>query len=284
MLIRIGYDISLCLSSSTPVIFVLRVHRSRSSDLLRPENFQIEPELPLEEYVDQFGNLCGRVNAPGGVVRFLSEAILRDPGQLDTYAPEASLHDLCELPLETLAFVLPSRYCEVDSELLDFAWQTFGTSPAGWARVQSICDFVHGHLRFDYMRARASRTALEAFHERVGVCRDFTHLAITLCRCMNIPARYATGYLGDIGIPPAPYPMDFSAWFEAYIGGHWHTFDPRHNCRRIGRVLIGRGRDAADVPITMVFGRSSLENFRVITEEVESCGLLYPEEPSEVDL
>jgi transglutaminase-like putative cysteine protease len=157
----------------------------------------------------------------------------------------------------------------VDSELLDFAWQTFGATPAGWARVQAICDFVHGHLRFDYLKARANRTALDGFRERVGVCRDFTHLAITLCRCMNIPARYATGYLGDIGVPADPNPMDFSAWFEAYLGGHWHTFDPRHNRRRIGRVLIGRGRDAGDVPIAMVFGQHLLEKFSVITEKID---------------
>jgi transglutaminase-like putative cysteine protease len=163
---------------------------------------------------------------------------------------------------------LPSRYCEVDSELLDFAWRTFGGTPTGWPRVQAICDFVHGHIRFDYMQARANRTALDAFRERVGVCRDFAHLAITLCRCLNIPARYATGYLGDIGVPPVPDPMDFSAWFEAYLGGHWHTFDPRHNRRRIGRTLIGRGRDAGDVPITMVFGEHLLESFSVITEEI----------------
>ena len=188
---------------------------------------------------------------------------------IPTHAPDAPQHDVRELPLETLSFVLPSRYCEVDSELLDFAWQTFGATSAGWARVQAICDFVHGHLRFDYLKARANRTALDGFRERVGVCRDFTHLAITLCRCMNIPARYATGYLGDIGVPSDPNPMDFSAWFEAYLGGQWHTFDARHNHRRIGRVLIGRGRDAGDVPIAMVFGQHLLEKFGVITEEID---------------
>jgi transglutaminase-like putative cysteine protease len=268
MLIRIGYNIALRLPFPTAVIYVLHVHPSRSDDLDQPENFRIEPEFPIEEYLDRFGNRCGRVNPPAGVVRFLNEAVIRDPGELDVYAPEADQHDVRELPLETLLFLLPSRYCEVDSELLDFAWRTFGNTPPGWARVQSICDFVHSHLQFDYLKARANRTALDAFHERVGVCRDFTHLAVALCRCMNIPARYATGYLGDIGVPPVPDPMDFSAWFEAYLGGHWHTFDPRHNCRRIGRILIGRGRDAGDVPITMVFGQHALENFSVITEEV----------------
>jgi len=211
---------------------------------------------------------CGRVNAPAGVIRFLNDAVIRDPGELDAYAPEAPQLDLRQTPVETLSFVLPSRYCEVDSKLLNFAWRTFGQTPTGWPRVQAICDFVHGHIRFDYMQARANRTALDAFRERVGVCRDFTHLAITLCCCLNIPARYATGYLGDIGVPPVPDPMDFSAWFEAYLGGHWHTFDARHNRRRIGRILIGRGRDASDVPITMAFGDHLLESFSVITEEI----------------
>jgi transglutaminase-like putative cysteine protease len=272
MLIRIGYDITVRVFAPTSVVYLLRVHPSRSGDLVLPENFRIRPELPVEEYWDKFGNLCGRLQVQAGDVRFLNEAIIRDPGELDAYAPEAAQHDVQVLPVETLTFLLPSRYCEVDSELLDFAWKTFGSTTTGWPRVQAICDFVHRHLRFDYEQARANRTALEAFRERVGVCRDFMHLAITLCRCMNIPARYVTGYLGDIGIPPAPYPMDFSAWFEVYIGDHWHTFDARHNCRRIGRVLIARGRDAADVPITMTFGKSCLPKFSVTTEELDPNG------------
>jgi len=270
MLIKVGYDITVRLFAPTAVIYLLRVHPSRSGDLVVPENFRTEPELPVEEYWDKFGNLCGRLNSPAGDVRFLNEAIVRDNGELDAYAPDAAQHDVQKLPVETLLFLLPSRYCEVDSELLDFAWKRFGTTAAGWARVQAICDFVHGHLRFDYQQARSDRTALDAFRERVGVCRDFMHLAITLCRCMNIPARYVTGYLGDIGVPHAPYPMDFSAWFEAYVGDHWHTFDARHNCRRIGRVLVARGRDAADVPITMTFGKSCLANFSVTTVELDS--------------
>ena len=273
MLIRVGYDITLRLSVPAAVIYLLRVHPSRSGDLVAPENFQSQSDLAVEEYWDKFGNLCGRLNAPAGDIRFLNEAIVRDTGELDAYAPEATQHVVQELPVETLLFLLPSRYCEVDSELLDFAWKRFGATAAEWARVQAICDFVHGHLRFDYQQARSNRTSLEAFHERVGVCRDFMHLAITLCRCMNIPARYATGYLGDIGVPAAPYPMDFSAWFEAYIGNHWHTFDARHNCRRIGRVLIARGRDAADVPITMTFGKNCLTNFSVTTKELDPSSM-----------
>ena len=179
-----------------------------------------------------------------------------------------SQEEIFRLPSENLVYLLPSRYCEVDSELSDFAWANFAAAPAGWARVQRICDFVHGHIQFDYMKARSNRTALEAFRERVGVCRDFTHLAIALCRCMNVPARYVTGYLGDIGIPPAPYPMDFSAWMEVYLGGRWYAFDPRHNRRRIGRIVIARGRDASDVALTTVFGKQQLAEFLVITEEV----------------
>jgi len=191
-----------------------------------------------------------------------------DPGWADPVDYGAAEHAAADLPVATLPFLLPSRYCEVDSELLAFAWSNFSSVAPGWHRVQSICDFVHEHLRFNYQSARATRTALEGFRERTGVCRDFAHLAITLCRCMNIPARYATGYLGDIGVPPVPSPMDFSAWFEVYLGERWYTFDARHNVPRIGRIVIARGRDAADVPITMVFGANSLKRFEVTTEEV----------------
>jgi transglutaminase-like putative cysteine protease len=267
--IKLGYNIALGLSAPTAVIYVLHVHPSRTSDLVTPETFRIEPSLPVEEYFDGYGNRCGRVNAPAGIIRFLNDTIIRDSGEPDSYVPDAIQPDVTSLPLDTLAFVLPSRYCEVDSELLDFAWSTFASTPLGWQRVRAICDFVHQHIRFDYMQARANRTALEAFRERVGVCRDFTHLAITLCRCLNIPARYVTGYLGDIGVPPTPDPMDFSAWFEVFLGQRWYTFDARHNARRIGRVVIGRGRDAGDVPITMAFGKHALEHFEVTTEQVE---------------
>jgi len=268
MLIKIGYNIALNLPFPTAVVFVLRVHPTRAGDLLRPENFRTEPALPVEEYFDRFGNHCGRVNPPAGAIRFLNSAVIRDSGEPDTFAPAAAQLDVQQMPVETLEFILPSRYCEVDSELLDFAWQAFGNSSPGWSRVQAICDFVHKHLRFDYLQARATRTALDAFRERIGVCRDFTHLAITLCRCMNIPARYVTGYLGDIRVPPVPDPMDFSAWFEVYLGERWYTFDARHNRRRVGRIVIGRGRDAGDVPITMVFGQHSLLDFQVVTDEV----------------
>jgi len=269
MLIKIGYDIALRFPHPTVVIYLLHVHPSRQGDLVEPERFSIRPELPVEEYYDSFGNYRGRLFAPAGTVRLFSEAIIRDSGEPDAYAPEAAQLSVAEIPAPVLAFLLPSRYCEVDSELMPFAWQAFGETRPGWERVQAICDFVHTHLQFDYQGARSDRTALQAFREEIGVCRDFAHLAITLCRCLNIPARYATGYLGDIGVPPVLDPMDFSAWFEVYLQGRWYTFDARHNHRRIGRVLIGRGRDAADVPITVSFGKQSLEVFRVFTEEID---------------
>jgi transglutaminase-like putative cysteine protease len=268
MLIKIGFDIALQLIVPTPIIFVLRVHPARKVDLIEGENFRVEPNLPIEDYFDGFQNHCGRINAPGGIVRLQNQAVIRDSGEPDIFAPQAGQSEIRDLPVSTLSFLLPSRYCEVDSELLDFAWNTFHGTPPGWSRVQAICDFVHEHLRFDYLQARANRTAAESFRERVGVCRDFTHLAITLCRCVNIPARYVTGYLGDIGVPRDPNPMDFSAWLEVFLDGQWYTFDARHNRRRVGRVVIGRGRDAGDVPITMAFGQHQLEHFRVVTEEL----------------
>jgi len=269
MLIKIGYDISLTLSVPSAVLCALFVHPDREKDLLAPEDFHVFPELPIEFYHDMFGNKNARIAAPAGVVRFTSSATVRDSGHLDEYAPDAIQHEVQDLPVEVLPYVLPSRYCDSDSPLLNFAWNHFATTPKGWSRVQSIVDFVHGHLRFDYMKARADRTASDGFQEGVGVCRDFTHLAITLCRCMNIPARYATGYLGDIGVPVVPEPMDFSAWFEVYLGNRWYTFDARHNKRRIGRIVMARGLDASDAALTTVFGAHTLANFTVVTDEVK---------------
>ena len=270
MLIQIGYDIELAIASPMALVYLLHVHPSRRDDLLAPEDFRISNGLEAQEYIDSFGNHCGRVNVPAGVssVRFTNSALVRDSGLPDPVEPDARQHDPTELPFSTLQYLLPSRYCEVDSELLQFAWNRFGQVPPGWTRVQAIVDFVHEHITFDYQAARATRTAVDAFRERVGVCRDFTHLAVTLCRCMNIPARYTTGYLGDIGVPPLPSPMDFSAWFEVFLGDRWYTFDARHNERRIGRIVMARGRDAGDVPITMAFGPSSLQKFEVVTDEV----------------
>ena len=274
MNIQLGYDIELRISSPIALIHLLQVHPSRQGDLLTPENIQITPKLPVEPYVDNFGNHCSRVNVPAGVptVRFQNQVVIRDSGLVDVADWSAWQHDPTELPVATLQFLLPSRYCEVDSELLQFAWNQFGNTPLGRPRVQAICDFVHQHIRFNYQAARATRTALEGFRERTGVCRDFTHLAVTLCRCMNLPARYVTGYLGDIGIPPVPSPMDFSAWFEVFLGDRWYTFDARHNMPRIGRVVMARGRDAGDVPIVMAFGQHTLARFDVTTHAVDDWG------------
>ncbi len=270
MLIRIGFDIELSVATPMALIYLLRIHPSRRDDLLAPESLLVSGGLAPEEYIDSFGNHCGRVDVPRGMetIRITNDAVIRDSGALDEVNHAARQHDPTELPFSTLQFLLPSRYCEVDSELLPFAWNTFGHTPPGWERVQAIVDFVHRHLRFNYKTARPTRTALDAYREREGVCRDFTHLAITLCRCMNIPARYTTGYLGDIGVPPVPYPMDFSAWFEVFLGDRWYTFDARHNQRRIGRIVMARGRDAGDVPITMCFGPNTLLRFDVVTTEV----------------
>lgn len=268
MLISIGYDISLRIFRESAVIYTLRVHPSRKHDLVGGEEINIEPHLKVEDFVDCFGNHCNRVRCPEGILRLQGKALIRDTGEWDIRAPDAPQVDLDKIPHDILPFLLPSRYCEVDSELGSFAWNTFQKYPPGWARVEAISNFVHDYVTFDYLKARANRTAADTFHERVGVCRDFTHLAITFCRSMNIPARYVTGYLGDIGVPPEPYPMDFSAWMEVYLGGKWYAFDPRNKVPRIGRVVIGYGRDACDVAITTVFGGQSLHSFAVHTFEV----------------
>jgi transglutaminase-like putative cysteine protease len=268
MRIRIGYDFVYECPQPTPMILTLHVHDSRSNDIVVPDELRTEPAVPVMTYHDGFGNRCSRLVAPAGGIRLMADGIVHDTGLPDRVVPEARQHPVEDLPSDTLVFLLPSRYCETDL-MLDLAWKHFAKTPPGWARVQAICDFAHEHVVFGYQHARATRTASEAHVEKIGVCRDYTHLAVTLCRCMNIPARYCTGYLGDIGVPPVPDPMDFSAWFEAYLGDRWYTFDARHNTPRIGRVLIARGRDAADVPISTTFGPNSLKQFKVITDEVK---------------
>jgi transglutaminase-like putative cysteine protease len=265
--IRIGYEIIYDFPQPTPMILMLNVHPSRSHDLLRPDVLKTDPYVPLSQYRDSFGNLCTRLVAPAGRIKITSAGVVRDSGEPDEVAPWAEQHPVPDLPEDTLRFLLGSRYCETD-RLSQTAWDLFGQCPRGWPLVQTICDFVHGHIQFGYQYARQTRTAWEAYNDRVGVCRDFAHLALTLCRCMNVPARYCTGYLGDIGVPPADSPMDFAGWFEAYLGGRWYAFDPRNHIPRIGRVLIARGRDAGDVAISSSFGPSSLYSFQVETEEI----------------
>ena len=267
MLIRVGYDIIFEHPAPTPIIAMLYLHPSWKLGIRQGDFLLVEPLTPVSEYTDVFGNRCVRLLAPAGPMRFWNDAIVEDSGQPDYQNPAAGQHEIYDLPDSTLTFLMPSRYCEVD-RMVDIAWQLFSAIPKGWARVQAICDFVHNHITFDYMQARKTRTAYEAYQERVGVCRDFTHLAVTFCRCLNIPARYCTGYLGDIGIAPSADPMDFSAWFEAYLGGRWYAFDPRNHIPRIGRVLMAYGHDAADVALLTSFGPSRLERFTVWSDPV----------------
>ena len=268
MRLRVGYDVIFNCPRGAPMILMLNIHYSRASDIVIPDHLTTEPSVPITGYRDLFGNWCNRIVAPPGQTRLTSRGVLRDTGQPDVVVPSAEQHAVEDLPEEALVFLLGSRYCETDL-LSQVAWNLFQTTPPGWARVQAICDYVHDHVTFGYEHARVTKTAFEAFGERAGVCRDFTHLAVTLCRCMNIPARYCTGYLGDIGIPPPYGPMDFAAWMEVYLGGRWYTFDPRNNAPRIGRVLIARGRDASDVAIATTFGPNVVESFSVLTEEVD---------------
>ena len=268
MQIRVDFEIAFEFPQPTPLVMMMLLHPSRDPTVRRAERLSIAPQVPISRFIDAFGNRCTRACVPAGYVTFRNEAIVEDCGLPDLQVLNARQMLVPELPDSILVYLLPSRYCEVDSELKDLAWTLFKSTPTGWPRVQAICDFVHQHIRFDYMQARATRTALDSYRERVGVCRDYTHLAITLCRCLNIPARYCTGYLGDIGIPPQNAPMDFSALLEVYLGGQWYTFDARNNIPRIGRVLMARGRDATDVALTTTFGVSELRRFRVGTEEV----------------
>jgi transglutaminase-like putative cysteine protease len=268
MQIVAGYDIEFDCPRPTPMLLALSVHPSRVSDLSTPHRIQFDPRVTARNYEDSFGNICTRIIAPTGRLRVFNRFQIRDTGQPDTVAPNAPQVPVEQLDDTSLIHLLGSRYCDTD-RLSDFAWSEFGHTEPGWGRVQAICDFVHQHIVFDYAKADSTRTAFGAFNDRTGVCRDFAHLAITLCRCMNIPARYCTGYLGDIGVPKDPAAMDFSAWFEAMLGGRWYTFDARHNQPRIGRILIGRGRDATDVAISTSFGMSQLVSFKVTTDEIE---------------
>jgi transglutaminase-like putative cysteine protease len=267
MKIRVGFELAYEFVAPTPTVLMLNVHPSRAINLMKPDHLRIMPTLPMTRYADAFGNTCTRLLVPKGELQICADAIVADSGLPDEVEPAAPQREVADLPHETLVFLLGSRYCETE-RLMNEAWSLFGKTPTGWPRVQAICDFVQSNVRFGYQHARATRTAAEVALERRGVCRDFAHLAITLCRCMNIPARYCTGYLGDIGVLPDPNPMDFSAWFEVYLGNRWYTFDARHNTPRVGRILMARGRDAADVAISTTFGPNTLKRFIVHTDEI----------------
>jgi transglutaminase-like putative cysteine protease len=270
VIIRAGYDIAFHCQQETPMVLMLSVHPSRQADLLSEHIVRLSNDIASRDYVDSFGNVCTRLVAPPGLFEVRNEFLIRDSGLPDEAAPHARQLAVDELPDDTLRYLMGSRYCDTQ-KLSELAWSLFTGIEGGWQKVQAICDYVHDHLEFGYHHARCDRTASEGHAERRGVCRDFAHLAVTLCRCMNIPARYCTGYLGDIGVPRDPAPMDFSAWFEAYLGGRWYTFDARHNHPRIGRIVIARGRDAADVAISTGFGFTELVRFSVVTEEVEEA-------------
>jgi transglutaminase-like putative cysteine protease len=265
--IRIGYELIFSHPQPTPAILTLNVHHSRCSDLVTPDHVHAVPSIPIQGYRDGYGNWCNRIVAPAGKLKIWTDAVIHDAGRLDAIVPDARQHDVEALPDDTLVYLLGSRYCETD-RFTEVAWRLFGNTPTGWARVQAICDFVHGHVQFGYEFASPTKTAWDVFRERNGVCRDYAHLAIALCRCMNVPARYCTGYVTDIGLPPPYAPMDFAGWFEAFLGGAWHVFDPRNNEPRVGRILIARGRDAADVALSTTFGPSTLESFRVWAHDV----------------
>jgi transglutaminase-like putative cysteine protease len=260
--IRVGYELCYDFPQPTPIILTLCVHYSRASDMVRPDHMLTSPSIPIRAYRDGFGNWCNRMVAPAGNLRIWTDALVNDSGAPDPTVEHAAQHVVDALPDEVLVFLLGSRYCETD-RFSEIAWNLFEKSPPGWRRVQAICDFVNGHVKFGYEFASPTKTAWEVYVEGRGVCRDYAHLAVTLCRCMNIPARYCTGYLTDIGVPPPYSPMDFAGWFEAYLGGSWHIFDPRNNVPRVGRILVARGRDAADVSLNTTFGPNTLRSFRV---------------------
>ncbi|BBL75704.1 transglutaminase-like domain-containing protein [Methylomagnum ishizawai] len=266
MFIRIGFDIAYSFPQPTEMILMLYTHPERSSFLMMPERLSSDPAITIEEFTDIYGNRCARAFCPGGRLHLKNDTIVVDGGLPDILKPEARQHTIHELPTDTLLYLLGSRYCEIE-KLSDVAWELFGHGPTGWGRVQAICNWVHNHVTFAHEAARCDRTAYDTFKDQRGVCRDYTHLAITFCRCMGIPARYATGYLGDIHVPVVP-PMDFSAWFEVFLEGEWHTFDSRNNTPRVGRVLMARGRDAADVALTTSFGKHILEKFDIWAYEL----------------
>jgi transglutaminase-like putative cysteine protease len=266
MLIRVGYEIAISCNEPTPMTTYLNLESARISDIQCERGPAAMPDVYLEMFRDLFGNSCLRLLAPAGNLALKYDAVVKDSGLPDPIDKDAQEITVDRLPTNCLAYLSASRYCETD-ELSNLAWNLFGHVQPGWSRVQAICDYVNQRLTFSYGFARATRTAAQAHEERVGVCRDFAHLAVAFCRCMNIPARYVNGYLGDIGVPADPAPMDFNAWFEVFLGGKWHTFDARHNQRRIGRIVVARGRDAADIPLIHTFGPHELTNFKVWTFE-----------------
>jgi transglutaminase-like putative cysteine protease len=279
MKIHAGFEIVFDCAQPTPMLLALNIHASRRRDLLTPQTLRFDPGLPASPFRDAFGNDCTRIVAPAGATRITTDFAILDGGRPDPQPPAGTSDDIADLPDDVLMYLLGSRYCDTD-RLADMAWSYFGPIRPGIERVKAICDFVHNHLTFNYGMASSQRSALDAWRERTGVCRDFAHLAIALCRCVNIPARYCTGYLGDIGVPPDPAPMDFSAWFEVWLDGAWYPFDARHNRPRIGRILMATGRDATDVALSTSFGAARLTHFSVTAVEVRPARVAHGDLPA----
>jgi transglutaminase-like putative cysteine protease len=268
--IRAGYDIAFQCTHAVPVVLMLTTHPSRDGDILSDQLMQFSPRVDARDYFDPYGNICTRLVAPPGLLEIRSEFVVRDSGLPDEVCPAAQQWDVADLPGDVLPFLLASRDCDTE-KLSTLAWSLFGAIQGGWQRAQAIRHYAHQRIECGYHHARVDRTASEGHEEGRGVCRDFAHLAVALSRCMNIPARYCTGYLGDIGVPADPAPMDFSAWYEVFLDGRWFTLDARHYHPRIGRILIARGRDAADVAISTAFGPAQLVRFNVTTEELREA-------------
>lgn len=266
MRIRLGYDIEITCDQPTPLVTLLDPRPEWQGRILDSTGITLSPDLPARPFIDGFGNHGLRLMAPAGRLTLYRDSLIEVDPRPEPWEPRALEPSVDDIPDEVLVYLLPSRYCDVDL-MLEPAWEWFGKIPAGWDRVRAVFDHVSSRLTFGYPHARATRTASEAWREGKGVCRDFAHLAITLCRCLNIPARYVNGYLGDIGVPPDPAPMDFNAWCEVWLGGEWVTFDARHNMPRIGRVPVAYGRDAADVALLHSFGPHELTRFKVWTDE-----------------
>jgi transglutaminase-like putative cysteine protease len=263
-------------AAPTPMLLMLDLEPAREMTVRRPGGMNLQPYVPVDRFLDRFNNRATRILAPAGQLVIWDDLVVEDSGIPEPVPYGAPQIPVGELPYDVLVYLLGSRYAEVD-RLSELAWNQFGGIVGGYERVQAICDWVHNHVTFGYQYARDTKTAYDVYLEKAGVCRDFTHLAMTLCRCMNIPARYATGYLGDIGVPPSASPMDFSGWFEVYLGHRWYTFDARHNIPRIGRIVMARGRDAVDVAMTTSFGKTSLTRFTVWTDEVSESALHEPQ-------